>query len=894
MTHNTLQKGSLLQCTILDIIDVPDYEKDHIWATFEKMDHSDLGVDDSLMSSLLFFNVFENDPLDHTLSLSLGYICSISGSFSSFDNFLNHILKLINTTLGRSATPYKKNICSRQQIFNSTKSHLISNLKISSTYLSSEIIDKLHQYEISNWQDAFNNSEFGIIVKYGFNAQAIYLIYLLQSALKTAEELIEAMDSTVSNNDEHRSFHALMLKWVIARLKNTRKDLREKRAAILIKRMGWGNEDPKTLDETGQAFGITRERVRQIERNELLKVANKNSFEEAYFYPLFVVIDSYLQASSGIASLDAVAEHLKKYFKWKRTPSISGLKKILSFSPSGWFSEIENESDMQLLMAGNFNCRECQEVIDCLISFIEEKKSISVNRAVDFVNSFCKEQCSINSSCSMNFTKDFIDYLLLKHLSNVGIKKKNNRIYDKDYWNLKYGRLLLAVEVILRQKKKAMHFTELYGVLKKLRPDDKYLSERTVHATLDRSQDILLWDRGTFIHRDNFQVPLEVLCEIQDWVISKLNNDVPFISVGGVFNNFKRKCKSHMITTETALYTCLREHSHNILVFPKYPKIYLAAKLSARVANSVLFDDFLREAGGAIPYTDLKIYFLEHIGLKQFQLDQLIANEPKALKVSSNKYIHLDNLVFNKIKFLESYENLILSTLNKVGKTGHISIRKAFNDKMISYKNMGIDSVEMLRSLLKIHPSEMFNVERFSHITRSDKKYSQGNVFKTECLKYIRDKNSFCSISELDEYFGKLGYNQQTVWSIRYCDEIFNYLRGAVIHSDSIGWNSDKQSALEKIALDLYYESVKLNDCYGLVDNILESDSLPPLSNNNFYTRLLIADILSKSGNWTLLGNAQNAYTPLINEHKIKSFPDLIYTILKAQWSFVNKCVKAI
>ena len=38
-----------------------------------------------------------------------------------------------------------------------------------------------------------------------------------------------------------------------------------RRASIVIERFGWSGSDPRTLEEVGQAHGITRERVRQIE-----------------------------------------------------------------------------------------------------------------------------------------------------------------------------------------------------------------------------------------------------------------------------------------------------------------------------------------------------------------------------------------------------------------------------------------------------------------------------------------------------------------------------------------------------------------------------------------------------------------------------------------------------
>jgi RNA polymerase primary sigma factor len=41
---------------------------------------------------------------------------------------------------------------------------------------------------------------------------------------------------------------------------------------VLELRYGLGGEHPRTLDEVGRTFNVTRERIRQIERNALCKL----------------------------------------------------------------------------------------------------------------------------------------------------------------------------------------------------------------------------------------------------------------------------------------------------------------------------------------------------------------------------------------------------------------------------------------------------------------------------------------------------------------------------------------------------------------------------------------------------------------------------------------------
>jgi len=43
---------------------------------------------------------------------------------------------------------------------------------------------------------------------------------------------------------------------------------------VIVLRFGLHGEQPRTLDEVGRAFGVTRERIRQIENNTLKKLAS--------------------------------------------------------------------------------------------------------------------------------------------------------------------------------------------------------------------------------------------------------------------------------------------------------------------------------------------------------------------------------------------------------------------------------------------------------------------------------------------------------------------------------------------------------------------------------------------------------------------------------------------
>jgi RNA polymerase primary sigma factor len=60
--------------------------------------------------------------------------------------------------------------------------------------------------------------------------------------------------------------------------------LSEKEEEIVRMRYGFGSSTVHTLDEIGSKFGVTRERIRQIEKSALKKIANSNKSEKLKGY----------------------------------------------------------------------------------------------------------------------------------------------------------------------------------------------------------------------------------------------------------------------------------------------------------------------------------------------------------------------------------------------------------------------------------------------------------------------------------------------------------------------------------------------------------------------------------------------------------------------------------
>ncbi|MBU4393396.1 MAG: hypothetical protein KJ920_13265, partial [Actinobacteria bacterium] len=459
---------------------------------------------------------------------------------------------------------------------------------------------------------------------------------------------------------------------------------------------------------------------------------------------------------------------------------------------------------------------------------------------------------------------------------------KENVLYHIDTWKLRHGRISSVTETILKQFGRAVHFTEVFSEIKKIKPDDSSIKERNVYAVLDRSTNVLLWDRGTFIHKKNAVFPYNLIRKVEEWIKEKLEQNIPFVSVHGAFKAFQNRCIQEGITSEYALYSCLKVSREQLFAFPNFPFIYLNRDEIERIPMPLIIEEFIKEAGGPVSMNEIREFAIEGINVKQFMLNHYIDRAPNIIRIKRGTYLHTDYLKIEEQKLSEiiSYARSILS------KENHVSVKKVFNDQKINCKLMGIHSPEALFSVLQLKASDRIHVQSYPQIRLMGGNDTERRGIFKEISLYISNKKAPCSIQELYEHYVEhLGYNEQTIYWATYGDDIYHYLRGCVIHKDTIDWTEEKQEQIESVARDIYKQSVKAGSCYGLIDTLIESDALPQLGNDVYWTQLLISDLLKCQNNFIVIGSQKNVFLPLPNEFGIQTFEDFLYEILKRDYN---------
>jgi len=860
---------SVLKKTIPDILNISERDQEKVWSSFESLEFNQLNLSSKEWNRLFWYGIYREDSLENILAFSTGYICKLWNEESKFNEIITAILNLMGRVLERDVAMQINNIGDERNIFDDNQIETLNGLIISPTFIPPRIMDSLYDHEILTWRDITNFSERQIINRFGFSVKTLNLIDCLWELYYFAKEICSRILSS-DKDIEKDSFESLLRSWILCRKE------KERYARILMQRMGWQGNRSETLESVAQRNGITRERVRQIEKKLMVKLKYPKSVEA--LYPLWIAIDSFLQSSNGLAYISELAEFLKDHYKWVKKPPISGLNNLIEFCPE---EIIQKKSKTGMIHSKDFSCGNCHDINAYLLEIMVTAKEMSVDNVMWSLNAFCKTKCSKDYPPKFMFNKSFIDLLLMDSTLKKKLLKKEDVLYHIDTWKMRHGKISDIAETVLKQSGRAMHFTEVFSEMKKRRHGLSSTNERNVHATLDRLPNVLLWDRGTFIHKKNAVFPYDLIRKVEKWVNAKLEQNIPFVSIHGAFSEFQDLCIHEGIPSEYALYSCLRVSGEQSFAFLHFPFVYPNTSTTERIPMPLIIEEFIKEAGGPVSMNEIREFAIEGINIKQFMLNQYIDRAPNIIRIKRGTYLHTDYLKIEEQKLSE----ILYYARHVLSKEDHVSVKKVFNDQKINCKLMGIDSPEALFSVLQLKASDSVHVQNYPQIRAMNNNDTARRGIAKEISLYISDKKAPCPIQELYEHYVEhLGYNEQTIYWATYGDEIYHYLRGCVIHKNTIDWTEEKQKQIEVVARNIYKQSVKAGSCYGLVDALIESDALPQLGNDVYWTQLLISDLLKCQNNFIVIGSQKNVFLPLPNEFGIQTFEDLLYEILKRDY----------
>lgn len=856
---------SVLNSTLLDVLGVPQTARDTVWNASSQVRLNTLRLSGTEWSKLWNIGLFEWDSFDSVLATSLQDLAYSKISSITFRRMLIMSLIILHNTHTSHSIPKPMSLVDTP-LLDECGTNDLTTCTISNTHILEHVLEPLLAAKVMPLSDLVSLTERDVFELSGLSIKTFRIIaglwYLKHYDKIHFDKIDSVQDAMELGFDE----------LIRAAVMSTTRKLRD--VVILLGRLGIPGRHIWTLDELGTVFDLSRARVGQIANKYLKKLKTLlNNYEFQQFWD---VIKHIVLELGGACSTNEMACRLTEKHGWNDLPSDASLAALLKLS------EHVDIIDSDTVIIPECKCLNCDAVLLALEDIFEEDKS---ERSIPFVVDILLHNCSQILKCksyfsAMSFSESFIQ-LISQRTENILLE--DGAVYCSDTWGARRGSRTQLVEQILRSVARPMHFTEVYKEVKRHLPEGTEFSENNVHHWLGHSENLLLWDRGTFIHSDCVDIPNEPMTAIESWVIDKLNAGVPFISVSGAYAAFEDLCNEHGIVSESALYALLRRSPNTLLCYPRYPQIYLDYTFESRIPAVVALEQFVQDAGREISYSTLRDYALQDLCLKDFQFQQCISQFSNLVRTSRDGFTHLTSHKIDHRKLSELCDHV----KKLLHDNEHISIVRVFADKRVTCMMMGIDGPEMLYSLLRLNFSDDLRLTNYPMVRianiSSSKNTSRGVI--AEVVHYVKQKKAPCSYDELESKFVEtLGYNQRNVYAAAMTDELVRFGKGSLVHIDTLGWNGNKQHSIEEQAQSALIEARQVGKCYALTDRLLDYYQLPELANGIVWTHTLLSQMLVRGGRFGVIGIARNAFVALPNDEGIETFEDLVLNILQTRY----------
>ena len=263
--------------------------------------------------------------------------------------------------------------------------------------------------------------------------------------------------------------------------------LPERSKNIIIKRFNFDNKGEKTLGEIGKEYGITRERVRQVEVESMAKlksIGRKYNLDKIFDY-----LRETIKNHGGIISEEKIINSLFSDGKNFKANKRVALLILLLDDKIKILKETKNYK--KIYFCEKENVLKFEEVLRGIKDYLQEKnRSANFNEIMKFINESVKDRSPLPLSAMA--IKSYLDAnkIILKNiLEEWGCERwphiNPRNIRDKSYLSLK-------------KNKKPLHFTEIADEINIIWPKKKKTNNQTVHNELIKDDRFVLIGRGIY------------------------------------------------------------------------------------------------------------------------------------------------------------------------------------------------------------------------------------------------------------------------------------------------------------------------------------------------------------------------------------------------------------
>ena len=291
----------------------------------------------------------------------------------------------------------------------------------------------------------------------------------------------------IEESEQNKKIQSLDIKAEVDFVLSAPKVKKDRDIAVIRERYGLDGEKPKTLEEIGKELGITRERVRQIEKNAVRKLGEFLA-TEIRGQEILTTIETKMLKDGGVVTTSRLYELLlggdNASAKLKHMVCfLANLdKKVISVLETtevkaGFY--LDNLNKTMLLDA----IKVATDILDTEKKPLEEKAFLAKVEKKEI--GLGNEQVIAIISLSKKILRTDTGHLGLSHWREINPKS----IRDKTYY-------------ILKKYQKPLHFTEISKHIEALDEKKKKVTRQAVHNELIRDERFVLIGRGIYALRE--------------------------------------------------------------------------------------------------------------------------------------------------------------------------------------------------------------------------------------------------------------------------------------------------------------------------------------------------------------------------------------------------------
>lgn len=257
---------------------------------------------------------------------------------------------------------------------------------------------------------------------------------------------------------------------------------------IVSERFGLNGKPKKTLEELGETYNITRERVRQIESNALATFAESRS--RALLEPSEKLIHSVLYENGEIMEEEKLIATLLD--EERETPANKNiLLFILEFIPDFYYVPATHDIRAAWALKG-IGIDRARSAIDIVVEFLNQKKSPVQESELE---QLMEENEKLQKIIPSKNLKVLLSYMSL----SKKIARNPFRQWGLSSWEMIVPKGVRdKAYLVMREHKKPLHFTKITELINKTAFDNRIAHPQTVHNELIKDKRFVLVGRGIY------------------------------------------------------------------------------------------------------------------------------------------------------------------------------------------------------------------------------------------------------------------------------------------------------------------------------------------------------------------------------------------------------------